>query len=220
MNVRKMPMKVLAIPLNLLKMLAITTMGFLGCSCTMPYTVSMLNKAMQDVGLASNHLVVRSSHWRFSHQERIALAEIMKNTGFSHDLQSRTYARFERALLHEFETQFPDIQPVYEGPLPSMLRDAARADAGVLVVPNIVNMDEQLNDWNELKEGKAIHYPKNYGADRIQLQLRVYSVQEGHLIDLVNIHSRSSLIGLSVSQVGDLFRPGLQAYLSLVNASY
>lgn len=187
-------------------------------ACTMDYTRQIVGQSLQDLGLKETHLVSRSADWRFDAKVHLAVAPFVDDSVFAYQLQSRSSIMLQNQLLAQIGYSFPHTQSVFSDDLPTMLHHARSYAANVLIVPSVISYQERLNDWNERKEGQTIHAGRPYGADQMALQLRVYDVVGGALLDVVKIQSRSARIDFTSGQVSDLFKPGIAHYLQLVSA--
>ena len=190
---------------------------FLLNACTWDYTTQIARQPFIDLGKRETHLVSRSADWRFDTNVQFAVAPFVSDAVFAHQLQGRTAKLLQNKLLAQVGYHFPHTLAIYDNTLPKMLHHARTYAANVLIVPSIMRYDENLNDMYERKEGHELHPYRNYGADRFELQLRVYDVVGGALLDVVTIKSKSAKKTSHAGQVSDLFEPGIATYLQLVS---
>lgn len=185
-------------------------------ACTWSYTAQIVRQPFIDLGKHETHLVSRSADWRFDTKVQLAVAPFVSDAVFAHQLQSRMATLLQNTLLAQVGYHFPHTLAIYDNTLPKMLHHARTYGANVLIVPSIMRYDENLNDSYERKEGQHLHPYRGYGADKFELQLRVYDVIGGALLDVVTIKSKSAKKASRAGQVSDLFEPGIATYLQLV----
>lgn len=187
-------------------------------ACTWDYTTQIVRQPFIDLGMREAHLVARSADWRFDTKVQLAVAPFVSDAVFAYQLQSRTATLLQNQLLAQVGYRFPHTFAIYDDTLPNMLHHARTYAANVLIVPSIIRYDENLNDVYERKEGQHLHPYRDYGADKFELQLRVYDVVGGKLLDVVTIKSKSAKKTSGAGQVSDLFEPGIATYLQLVSS--
>lgn len=187
-------------------------------ACTWNYTTQIVRQPFIDLGKRETHLVSRSANWRFDTKVQLAVAPFVSDAVFAHQLQSRTSTLLQNKLLAQVGYYFPHTLAIYDNTLPKMLHHARTYAANVLIVPSIMRYEENLNDSYERKEGRHLHPYRDYGADKFELQLRVYDVVGGTLLDVVTIKSKSAKKIPGAGQVSDLFEPGITTYLQLVSS--
>lgn len=191
---------------------------FLLNACTWNYTAQIVRQPFIDLGKRETHLVSRSADWRFDTKVQLAVAPFVSDAVFAHQLQSRTATLLQNKLLAQVGYHFPHTLAIYDNTLPKMLHHARTYAANVLIVPSIMRYEENLNDSYERKGGQYLYPHRDYGADEFELQLRVYDVVGGMLLDVVTIKSKSAKKTPDAGQVSDLFEPGIATYLQMVSS--
>lgn len=175
--------------MKILRALTLLSLALLTLSaCTTNYTTSLIERSTSEWGLDKHHQVKRQSLWRLATDAKIAVinAPVFASA-------PRASQRFQNLLSPEFNRIFPNSILIEAMNTQKLTIDKAFAKGcHFVVVPVLLNVENQLDAWHELQEGRHFHPNKQYGRDTITLRFLVYEAHTAQLVDTVEVMSRAA----------------------------
>lgn len=185
--------------------------------CTQNYTKSIVREFIAQSKSSSEYSVSRTSDWIMPISTKVTLAQITYEQRTVLKTYNRAYHALNKAVHDEFSQVFPFTRVVettyFEQAISSakLLFDLGQSD--VLIIPQLLTFEDNLNSVQERREGIHIHPNKKVASDAIQIQLSVYASNTGQLIDVVLIHSSKGASRKKKHSAADLFASAVSEYL-------
>jgi hypothetical protein len=192
--------------------MAVLLLLFTGC--TADYTKSLVKQGLHDGYLIDTPNLYTTREWVIPGDASLYVA--FPHGPWSIPLRRKMTAELGQTMNQYFvNVEYPN-DPVT---LDKALYTAKLLNAQYVLYPQLAGYTNKLSSFVEIDEDFNDDY-RQLGFDRLVLLMKLYNSQNGKLIDVTHIRSRSGLISLERSTPSDLFKESFQAYAqSLVKAS-
>ena len=190
-------------------------------ACTQSYTKSIVREFIgQSSDASTRHSVRRTSDWVMSVSTKITVAQTTHSHWSTLKNYNRAHHSLNQSLKDEFAHVFPFTRVIetssFEQALSSAKLLSSLGQSDVLIIPQILVFEDNLNSFAEINEGTNIHPGKKVKSDSIQVQLSVYQSYDGQLIDVVRIESSKGVARKSKQSPDALFTPDISEYLQRI----
>lgn len=195
-------------------------------ACTTQYVFSVGESTLQDLHLLDNHHVARKASWVLHSSDRIYLA----NTGYSTnkpgrsgiDRYPRARSSFDLSLYKRLLDDFTFIQRAETGEtLDQAISNAKVTSAQIIIRPQVLLVENNLNTFSEMSEGREVHARRKdgatYGLDRTRIRVAIYEVHSGQLLDVISIESESRLFANSRQNLDRYYRAAAHQLVSNIS---
>ncbi len=195
----------------LLRSISLISMLFVS-ACTYQHTTDVYDKTMANAGLNDRHDYVRQGDWVLARDVQLALFPLADDAAPD---TPRTALELNRVVIHEFTSAFAHatVFDTSTEAVPALLHEAFYRQCNVAVVVRLVDVNNQLNTWNEWQEGSHQHPDKSRGRDELTLQFLIFETQTQRLLDRITLTSEAAYFKSDDAIPLDLIAEAVQRFV-------
>lgn len=180
--------------------------------CTSSYTSSLLNKQLQDVGLAASYTVKRSYNWAIPQENSVVIvaynshisksdafnASATAKNGFSQDyyrsqLSPRAYHHLQTSLLNAMSQKVARADFIELKNENDLSAQIINNEIDFIIVPSLIAKTDGINTLDERKFAKVTQNAKKR-ADKVICKVVIYRAYDRVVLDTVTVEAKSARI--------------------------
>lgn len=184
-------------------------------ACTYQHSRQTAHDFLRDAEWVTHHQISRSGEWVLSPNTAVCLIH-------PRQLGQSSTPRGDHQLteaLRKALTQHFAVIPV-EQPVPDLMAAAHLSGVrgcGVMLIPRLLNTDDQINSWAELDKDLGVFADRGPGPDQLIVQVRIYDLVAARLLDLATVRSATGWWTIGTRAPQALFDGAMQEYVSRIS---
>lgn len=191
--------------------------GLICClsACSYQYSAQQTKRFSETIGAASRVESIRLREITLSPLDEVCLSRGLFDNSLT--AEEEFHQHLSDSLLSSFQYWFVSVQTLSGiESQKSAMRSAHKNRCKLLVYPSLLVRKDKV--WSVVEWDADIESWRDIGFDRLQLRLSIWDVNNGELMDMTVLDSRSGWFQIGISHSQDLLTPSINHYLQQIVA--
>lgn len=184
-------------------------------ACTYEHSRRSAQNFLRSAEWVTHHQISRSGEWVLSANTAVCLVQPRQLGQSSTPRGDHQLTEALRSALDQHFAVIPLEQPVAD--LQAAAHWSGGRGCGVMLVPRLLGMNDQLNSWAELDRDLGVFPERGPGPDQLIVQIAIYDVVAARLLDLATVRSATGWWTIGIRAPQGMFDGAMREYVSRIS---